>query len=115
MIHIIITLTEMFGCRYVGISTPSKLYQGSVVLSITRSDIMSLAVSYPVQKKGGDTHHTMFNAVGTTSSVLPQDTGRPSEAERTYQEFHACKCDTTRHQKPSPMSSWEKRKGGSRF
>ena len=42
----------MVGCRDVGIMIASKNFQGSVVFYFTRSDIMSLAVSDPAQKKG---------------------------------------------------------------
>ena len=69
----------MVGCRDVGIMTPSNLCQGSVVLSFTILDIMSLAVSDPVQKRGGDLHHTICNSIFTMSSVLPMDTSEPSE------------------------------------
>ena len=70
----------MVGCREVGIITASNLFQASVVFFFTRSDMMSLAVSDPAHKKCGDFHHTICNAVGTTSYVLPRDTSQPPEA-----------------------------------
>ena len=42
----------MAGCSDVGIMNASNFFQGSVVFYFTRSDIMSLAVSDPAQKKG---------------------------------------------------------------
>ena len=105
----------MVGCWYVGIMTLSNLCLGILVVSFNRSDMMSLAVSDPAHKKCVDLHHTIFNAVGTTSYVSPRENGQPSEVGRTWQKFHACRCDTTRFQKPSAMSSLEQRKGESRL
>ena len=76
---------------------------------------MSRAVSDPTQKNGGDSHRPIFNAVGTTSSALPRDTGLPLADGREEHKFRACRCDTTRHLKLSVMSSMGKRKGKSRF
>ena len=52
------------------------------MVSFNRSDMMSLAVSDPAHKKCVDLHHTICNAVGTTSYVSPRETGQPSEAGR---------------------------------
>ena len=70
----------MVGCKYVGIMTLSKLCLWSFVVYFKISDMMFLAVSDPAHKKGGDFHHTICNAVGTTSYVLPRDTSQPPEA-----------------------------------
>ena len=51
--------------------------------TFTNSDMTSLAVSDTAQKKGGDSHHTICNAVGTTSYASSSDTGRISDAGRT--------------------------------
>ena len=48
----------------------------------TKSDMMSLAVSDPTQKNCGDSRHPVCNYVGTTSSVLPRETGQTLKAER---------------------------------
>ena len=64
----------MVGCREFEIITTSNLFQGIVVSPFTRSDMLSLAVSDPAQKKGDDFHHTICKAVGTMSSVLPRET-----------------------------------------
>ena len=61
----------------------SNLCQGSVVFTFTKLEMRSLAVSDTSQKNGGDSHHTIFNAVGTTSPVLPRETRQPLLAGRT--------------------------------
>ena len=79
------TSTGFYGmveCREFGIITFSKLCQGSVVFPFNKSEMMFLAVSDPAQKNGGNSHHSIFNAVGTTSSVPPRDTCITSVAGR---------------------------------
>ena len=41
---------------------------------VTKLDMISLAVSDPAQKNGGDLHHTICNTNGTTSSFSPRET-----------------------------------------
>ena len=67
------------GCRYVGIMTDSNLCQRNVVFYFTISYIISLAVSDPAHKNGGDFHHHICNSVGSTIYFSPRDTGWPSE------------------------------------
>ena len=71
------------GCRDCGIMIVPILCQGSAVFHFTNSDMTSIAVSDTTQKKGGDSHHTICNAVGTTSYASSSDTGRISDAGRT--------------------------------
>ena len=73
----------MFGCREFEIITTSNLFQGIVVSPLTRSEMMSLAVSDPANKNGGDFHHPICNAVDTTSSVYPRETCRQSATGST--------------------------------
>ena len=73
----------MVECREFGIITFSKLFQGIVVFPFAKSYMMSLAVSDPVQKNGGDLHPLIFNVVGTTSSVSPRETCLSSVVGRT--------------------------------
>ena len=64
----------MVELREFGIITFSNLCQGSVVFTVTKLEMMSLAVSDPAQKNGGDLHHPVCNAVGTSSSVFRRET-----------------------------------------
>ena len=92
-----------------------KIIPRECSFSFTRSDMMSRAVSDPTQKNGGDSHHPICNAVGTTRSASPSDTGLMSAAGRTQYKFQAFRCESNRRQKPSEMSSLENRKGKSRL
>ena len=66
--------SSMVECREFGIITFLNLCQGCVVFHFNKSGMMYLAVYDPTQKNGGDSHHPICNAVGTTVFVLPKET-----------------------------------------
>ena len=72
---IIFTVFEgIDGCRDCGIMIVSNVCQWSAVFTFTNSDMTSLAVYYPAQKKGGDSYHPICNAIGNTSYASSSDT-----------------------------------------